>query len=47
MGEKTRMGSPIAASRLRIGVVTAFPPGRNSLNEYGFHWCATCRDWKR
>ncbi len=37
MGEKTRMGSPIAASRLRIGVVTAFPPGRNSLNEYGFH----------
>ncbi len=23
--------------RLRIGVVTAFPPGRNSLNEYGYH----------
>ena len=22
---------------LRIGVVTAFPPGRNSLNEFGFH----------
>ena len=24
-------------ARLRIGVVTAFPPGRNSLNEFGFH----------
>jgi len=23
--------------RLRVGVVTAFPPGRNSLNEFGFH----------
>ena len=22
---------------LRLGVVTAFPPGRNSLNEFGFH----------
>lgn len=22
---------------LRVGVVTAFPPGRNSLNEFGFH----------
>ncbi|KZE42906.1 hypothetical protein AVW09_08485 [Microbacterium sp. T32] len=22
---------------MRIGVVTAFPPGRNSLNEYGYH----------
>jgi hypothetical protein len=26
-----------AAGLLRIGVVTAFPPGRNSLNEFGFH----------
>ncbi|QWT24311.1 glycosyltransferase [Subtercola sp. PAMC28395] len=26
-----------SASKLRIGVVTAFPPGRNSLNEFGFH----------
>ncbi|GLX99840.1 MULTISPECIES: glycosyltransferase [Actinoplanes] len=24
-------------SALRIGVVTALPPGRNSLNEFGFH----------
>ena len=23
--------------RLRVAVVTAFPPGRNSLNEFGFH----------
>lgn len=23
---------------MRIGFVTAFPPGRNSLNEYGFHF---------
>ena len=23
--------------QLRIGVITAFPPGRNSLNEFGFH----------
>jgi len=22
---------------IRIGVVSAFPPGRNSLNEFGFH----------
>ena len=21
----------------RVGVITAFPPGRNSLNEFGFH----------
>ena len=25
------------ARALRIGVVTAFPPGRNSLSEFGFH----------
>jgi len=24
-------------TQLRIGVITAFPPGRNSLNEFGFH----------
>ncbi|MGC0368180.1 glycosyltransferase involved in cell wall biosynthesis [Microbacterium sp. SLBN-111] len=30
-------GSLDRALRLRIGVVTAFPPGRNSLNEYGYH----------
>lgn len=30
-------GSSVGESCLRIGVVTAFPPGRNSLNEYGFH----------
>ena len=24
-------------AQLRIGVITAFPPGRNSLNEFGFH----------
>lgn len=30
-------GQLIGAPRLRIGVVTAFPPGRNSLNEYGYH----------
>ena len=29
--------SQISSARLRIGVVTAFPPGRNSLNEYGYH----------
>ena len=23
--------------QLRIGVITAYPPGRNSLNEFGFH----------
>jgi len=27
----------VTGSNLRIGVVTAFPPGRNSLNEFGFH----------
>ncbi len=26
-----------ADQRLRVAVVTAFPPGRNSLNEFGFH----------
>ncbi|MEV8508420.1 glycosyltransferase [Actinoplanes sp. NPDC051475] len=26
-----------ATQALRIGVVTALPPGRNSLNEFGFH----------
>lgn len=26
-----------ASRRLRLGVVTAFPPGRNSLNEFGLH----------
>ncbi len=25
-------------TQLRIGFVTAFPPGRNSLNEFGFHF---------
>lgn len=25
------------SGKLRVGVVTAFPPGRNSLNEFGFH----------
>lgn len=30
-------GSSVDESRVRIGVVTAFPPGRNSLNEYGYH----------
>ena len=25
-------------SRLRIGVVSAFPPGKNSLNEFGWHF---------
>jgi hypothetical protein len=24
-------------TQLRIGVITAYPPGRNSLNEFGFH----------
>lgn len=34
------MSSPttrVPAAGLRVGVVTAFPPGRNSLNEFGFH----------
>lgn len=26
-----------ATGRLRVGVITAFPPSRNSLNEFGFH----------
>ena len=26
-----------AEQPLRVGVVTAFPPGRNSLNEFGYH----------
>ncbi len=25
-------------AQLRLGVITAFPPGRNSLNEFGFHF---------
>ena len=24
---------------MKIGFITAFPPGRNSLNEYGLHFC--------
>ena len=28
-----RRGGPGPSSRVRIGVVTAFPPGRNSLND--------------
>ncbi|MDZ8171555.1 glycosyltransferase [Microbacterium xanthum] len=35
--ERAQPGSTDAAS-LRIGFVTAFPPGQNSLNEYGFHF---------
>lgn len=37
MVSKQGAGSLDRAVRLRIGVVTAFPPGRNSLNEYGYH----------
>lgn len=37
MVPKQGAGSLDRALRLRIGVVTAFPPGRNSLNEYGYH----------
>ncbi len=33
----TGVGTPSVGRGLRIGVVSAFPPGRNSLNEYGFH----------
>ncbi len=29
--------SSTSATGLRIGVVSAFPPSRNSLNEYGYH----------
>ena len=25
---------------MKIGIVTAFPPGRNSLNEFGWHLVA-------
>jgi glycosyltransferase involved in cell wall biosynthesis len=28
----------VNTTTLRIGYVTAFPPGRNSLNEYGYHF---------
>lgn len=30
-------GARTPPAPLKLGVVTAFPPGRNSLNEYGFH----------
>jgi len=30
--------APRDAQALRIAVITAFPPGRSSLNEYGFHF---------
>ncbi len=30
--------SPVTKTPVRIGVITAFPPGRNSLNEFGFHF---------
>lgn len=39
MAERSAAGrrmSPESAG-LRLGVVSAFPPGRNSLNEFGFH----------
>ncbi len=29
-----------STTRRRIGVLTAFPPGRNSLNEFGWHFVA-------
>jgi len=29
--------SPTTQVPRRVGVITAFPPGRNSLNEFGFH----------
>lgn len=35
MAQPTTLGR--AGRRLRIGVVSAFPPGRNSLNEFGYH----------
>lgn len=31
------VASKTGLRRLRIGVVSAFPPGRNSLNEFGYH----------
>ncbi|WP_420123613.1 glycosyltransferase [Nakamurella sp.] len=33
----SRSPGPAGDRPLRIGVVTAFPPGRNSLNEFGLH----------
>ncbi len=33
---KNSSGAPLDGAR-RIGVITAFPPGQNSLNEFGFH----------
>ncbi len=33
----TTKRQPAYSEPLRIGVITAFPPGRNSLNEFGFH----------
>ena len=35
---------PAATKSLRIGFVSAFPPGRNSLNEFGFHMVSKLAD---
>ncbi|MCT2086518.1 glycosyltransferase [Microbacterium enclense] len=37
MAAQHSAGARVSSARMRIGVVTAFPPGRNSLNEYGYH----------
>jgi len=34
----------VAAKDLKISLVTAFPPGRGDLNEYGFHLACALRD---
>ncbi len=35
--ETNRQAASADSRPLRIGVITAYPPGRNSLNEFGFH----------
>jgi glycosyltransferase involved in cell wall biosynthesis len=37
VAQSNRSAGEIIRRKLRIGVVTAFPPGRNSLNEFGLH----------
>src|ERR1044072_2315718 len=37
LAESTWSSSESARRTVRIGVVTAFPPGRHSLNEFGLH----------
>lgn len=37
MNHQSSIPNDAARRGLRIGVVSAFPPGRNSLNEFGYH----------